>query len=101
MSLSLTNTSEYLEQTGDTDWWRWTAFVEGSDAKLDEIEYVEYHLVPGFPNPIRRIKNRRTKFALATRGWGVFELIAKVKFKGKQRRQVLRHHLQFEDSEPG
>ena len=99
MSIRLTNTSEYVGQRGETDWWKWTAFLEGGKSELDAIKFVEYHLHPGFPNPIRRVRKREGGFPLTAKGWGVFELTAKVVFADKHKPKLLKHWLEFEDAE--
>ncbi len=99
MALKLTNTSHYVGKRGKTDWWEWTAFVEGTNSELDKIDYVEYHLHPSFQNPIRRRKRREDGFALKSKGWGVFQLQAKVVYKDTNRRKVLKHLLEFENAE--
>lgn len=100
MSLRLDNKSKYAGRTGDTDWWKWTAFIEGDKEDLDAVDYVEYHLHPGFPDPIKRVRNRSRRFAMTTQGWGTFELKAKVVFKDKKRKaMVLKHYLEFEDAQ--
>lgn len=63
------------------DWWRWAVWVEGPDEALDLIDFVEWVLHPTFPNPIRRISDRASKFRLETAGWGVFQICARVQMK--------------------
>lgn len=97
MAVKLTNTSKFLKSQGETHWWEWTAFLEGEEEELDAICYVEYHLHTTFPNPITRIKKRRNGFPLTRKGWGVFELKAKVVFKDNvQKPKFLKHFLAFE-----
>jgi transcription initiation factor IIF auxiliary subunit len=70
--------SERYEGDGLKDhWWSWAVWVEGPESELDGIEYVEYTLHPTFPKPVRRIRDRATKFRLETGGWGVFTIYAK------------------------
>jgi transcription initiation factor IIF auxiliary subunit len=76
------------------DWWQWAVWVEGADAVLDAIEYVEWTLHPTFPKPCRRIHDRPGKFRLETGGWGVFPIIARVRFKDG-RETKLRHQLKL------
>jgi transcription initiation factor IIF auxiliary subunit len=99
MVLTLKNTSEYVERRGNTDWWKWTAYLDGDDAELDAIAFVEYHLHPSFPNPIRRIKVREGGFPVSSKGWGVFELTAKIVFKNKGKPKILKHWLEFDGAE--
>ncbi len=72
--------AEDFEYQGE-DWWNWWVWLEGSKAELDEVDYVLYKLHRTFPNPVRKVTNRRTKFRLDTAGWGVFRLYAKVVLK--------------------
>jgi transcription initiation factor IIF auxiliary subunit len=70
-----------LRQSADYeggDSWSWAVWVEGSDADLDAIDYVEYTLHPTFPRPVRQIRDRSSKFRLETRGWGSFTIYATV-----------------------
>ena len=77
------------------DWWKWAVWIEGSGAALDLIDYVEWTLHPTFPNPIRKISDRASKFRLNTAGWGVFQITARVQFKdGKQTK--LQHYLKLQ-----
>jgi transcription initiation factor IIF auxiliary subunit len=101
MSIALKNKSQYMERRGDTDWWRWTAYIDAtSPDELDEIDYVEYQLHPTFPNPVRRVRKKENGFALNTSGWGVFQLKAKVVFEDKDRQPaILTHFLQFDGND--
>jgi transcription initiation factor IIF auxiliary subunit len=63
---------------GDPSWWEWAVWVEGRDEALDLIDFVEWILHPSFPNPIRKISERTSKFRLEAGGWGVFEIVARV-----------------------
>jgi len=98
MALRLTNTSQHIGKSGDTDWWEWAAYLGGDERELDEVAYVEYHLHPSFPNPIRRVKKRKDGFLLTAKGWGVFELRAKVVFNSDKKPRILKHSLEFEVS---
>jgi transcription initiation factor IIF auxiliary subunit len=76
------------------DWWKWAVWIEGSDALLDLIDYVEWTLHPTFPNPIRKIRDRASKFRLDTAGWGVFKIAARVQFKDGEQTK-LQHSLKL------
>ena len=77
------------------DYWNWWIWINGSEEELDQIDSVTYILHPTFPNPVRDVKNRSTKFLLQTSGWGVFLIRAKVKYKnGKE--IPLTHNLRLE-----
>jgi hypothetical protein len=74
------------------DWWEWWVWVEGADEELDKIDRVIYLLDRTFPNPIREVTDRESKFRLNSGGWGVFPIIATVVRKdgGKE---TLVHNL--------
>ena len=76
------------------DWWRWAVWVEARDEVLDLIDFVEWTLHPTFPNPIRKIHDRASKFRLETGGWGVFQIVARVQMKNGQQTK-LRHQLEL------
>lgn len=82
MSLVLRNSWNFK----GSDWWEWEAFVDDLDTgELNAVEFVEYVLHPTFPNPIRRVYDRRSKFKLVTEGWGTFKLKAFAKLKDGKR----------------
>ena len=76
------------------DWWTWAVWVEARDEALDLIDFVEWTLHPTFPNPIRKIHDRASKFRLETGGWGVFQVVALVQLKNGTPTK-LHHHLQL------
>jgi transcription initiation factor IIF auxiliary subunit len=76
------------------DWWNWSVWLEGSPAELDSVVDVEWRLHPTFPNPVRRVTNRKTNFRLDTGGWGVFPIHASVNLKGGGV-EKLRHYLEL------
>jgi len=94
MSFYLTNVSQFVETKGNTNWWKWTARikVEG-DSSLDEIKYVEYQLHSSFKNPIKRIRKIEGGFALTMKGWGVFQLKARLIFVDPSIEPVLLVHM--------
>ena len=74
--------------------WRWSLWIEGSDADLDRIDSVTYRLHSTFPEPIRTVRDRATKFQLRCSGWGVFLIPVEVRLKNGKTVQLL-HQLQF------
>jgi len=68
-----------------------------SDRVLDEIEKVEYHLHPSFPNPVRVITDRERRFELKTRGWGEFNLSANVYIKKYEKPLTLYRYINFQN----
>ncbi|CAN5823459.1 hypothetical protein BH20ACI4_BH20ACI4_03560 [soil metagenome] len=64
-----------FEYKGD-DWWEWSVRVDASEDELNKIKFVEYTLHPTFPNPVRIVKDRKTKFRLESAGWGIFTIYA-------------------------
>jgi|SRR5215467_556280 len=77
-ALHLVQDQEYVGDGRDDHYWSWSIWLEGAESELDSVDYVEYTLHPTFPKPVRRIHDRQTNFKLATAGWGVFRIYAKV-----------------------
>lgn len=89
-SLRILQDSSYMND----DWWRWSVWIDGVEADLDRIDRVVYTLHPTFPDPVRTVTDRASKFKIETAGWGVFKIRAKVQFKdGKTER--LTHDLEL------
>jgi len=66
-------------------WWSWAVWVESVDggaAALERIESVTYVLHPTFPDPVRSITDRASKFRLQSEGWGEFAIEARVHTTG-------------------
>lgn len=75
-------------------WWKWSLWIDGSSEDLDRIDSVTYRLHPTFPEPIRTVTNRASKFQLRCSGWGIFRIPVEVRLKdGKTIK--LAHDLQF------
>jgi transcription initiation factor IIF auxiliary subunit len=62
-------------------WWRWSVWLEGTPKELNAVDHVVYTLHPTFPNPVRRMENRRQGFKLESSGWGEFEIYVQIKYK--------------------
>ena len=75
-------------------WWKWSLWIEGSDDDLDQIASVTYMLHPTFPQPIRTVSDRRSKFQLRCSGWGIFLIPVTVRLKNGATIE-LQHQLQF------
>lgn len=82
------------------DRWKWSVWIEGTDAELDEIEAVEYTLHPTFPEPVRRVRNRNEKFRLDSAGWGEFQINAHA-FRKDGSAEHLTHALRLEPPDQG
>ena len=87
-------TIQQWEKYEGDDWWKWAVWIEGLDEALDRIDFVEWTLHPTFPNPIRKKRDRASKFRLDTGGWGVFPILARVQTKDGQEIK-LRHYLEL------
>ena len=74
-----------LEKKGDRKRYRWQVFVDDKETILDKIDSVTYVLHPTFPNPVREVSDRKSKFALETTGWGSFDIRIMIRYKdGKE-----------------
>ena len=62
--------------------YRWTVFLVGPRHQLDRIKYVDYCLQdrPSYPNPRRRVANRKTRFALSEFGYEEFDIRVNIFF---------------------
>ena len=74
MNLTIAQSSKYQ----GNDYWKWSVWLDGPSEELDRVDHVTYFLHRSFPNHVRVVKTRTTKFRLSTAGWGVFRLVAKV-----------------------
>ena len=89
----VTNTAKYVG-SGRYDW---TVYLVADDATLDTIRYVEYTLHPSFPDPVRRVENRKNKFAFSSNGWVEFNILIKVVYKDG-RVSHLEHRLRLTEA---
>ena len=98
MTLRLKNESEYVGKKGQTNWWKWTVFLEADNEKeLDDVQFVIYHLHSTFTPPIVKVTIRTGGFPLTREGWGTFDISAKVVFKSKKDPLILEHELEFQN----
>src|SRR6185503_9920070 len=65
----------------DIDWHQWMVFMDEPPATCDLVQSVEYRLHDTFPNPIRVISDRGSRFALSSAGWGEFRIAITVHLK--------------------
>ena len=80
------------------DWWTWWIWVDASDKELDDVDHVVYTLHSTFHNPVRNIKDRKSKFKLETEGWGIFTIYAKIVLKdGKEYSMEHELYLAYPD----
>ncbi|HEY8185082.1 MAG TPA: pYEATS domain-containing protein [Pyrinomonadaceae bacterium] len=82
------------------NWWEWSVWVEGDKEELKQIDYVEYNLHSSFPEPVRRIEDRSSKFRLDSSGWGEFTIRATVVNKDGEKKH-LRHRLELQYPDEG
>ena len=68
MSYRIAQDFEYV----GNDYWRWSAWIEGSDAELDKVKEVVWILHPSFSQPRVVSKQPSDKFRLKTGGLGYF-----------------------------
>ena len=76
------------------DYWRWSIWLGGPDEEVAAVDHVVYTLHPTFPNPVRTVTDRSSRFRLDTAGWGTFLIYAKVVGRDKQE-QHLQHQLEL------
>jgi hypothetical protein len=79
---------EATPQEGDR--WNWSVWLEGPPHELDDVESVTYYLHSTFPDPIRTVTDRNTKFKLEATGWGMFTI--NLEIRRKHGRPLQRSH---------
>jgi peptidoglycan hydrolase-like protein with peptidoglycan-binding domain len=87
-----TNYARHVGRRGDYDWFQWKVFMDEPDEKLDGVTAVEYRLHETFPDPIRVVEDRASKFALESAGWGEFWIYITVYLK-EGTEAVTQHYL--------
>src|SRR5664280_683903 len=74
--------------------WQWSVWIEGSDRELSAVKSATYYLHATYPNRVRKIEDRSTKFRLDSGGWGGFTIrIVLEMTSGKKTR--LSHELEL------
>lgn len=97
--IKFNNYAKLVGKRGDYEWFDWKIFVDVPKEVLKKIKYVEYELHKTFPDPVRRMKNPRNRFAIETSGWGEFSIPIKVFFKdGKE--SEFKYHLDLSKKWP-
>jgi transcription initiation factor IIF auxiliary subunit len=97
MRLTIAQSSKYQ----GNDYWKWSVWLEGPSEMLDRVDKVTYYLHRTFPNPVRIVETRRTKFRLNAAGWGGFSLVAKITDKdGCETRLEHEVVLKYPDKSP-
>lgn len=94
MSYSIEQSSHWDGSDGQ-DWWRWSVWIGGDDADLDDVAWVEYKLHPTFPKPIIRVTDRESAFRLEASGWGEFMIRARLRLKASESDLELSHWLEL------
>lgn len=69
------------KQADNRNRWDWGIWIDEGWDVLEEIEHVQYTLDNTFPNPVREVRNPRTKFELKTDGWGTLPVRIVVFFR--------------------
>ncbi len=72
MKYNFTNYAKHIGARGKNEWYKWRLFLDEPEDTLKKIDKIEYRLHESFPEPIRIIDNRDSKFALNSLGWGSF-----------------------------
>jgi transcription initiation factor IIF auxiliary subunit len=79
MTITFNNyAKEIATEEDELQYFRWKVFVDEPDEVLERIRSVEYRLHETFPNPIRLVTDRESRFALESAGWGEFVIFITV-----------------------
>lgn len=74
MNIKFTNRAKWVAKRGEYDFYDWEIFVDEDEQVLAKIDHVIYFLHKTFPNPVRIVNDRSSRFALRSRGWGEFQI---------------------------
>jgi transcription initiation factor IIF auxiliary subunit len=72
MAFRFDNYSRRVGSREKYEWFEWKVFMDEPAEKLGKVRSVEYRLHKTFPNPIRIVEDRNSRFALKSAGWGEF-----------------------------
>lgn len=81
MKVKFNNYSRLTEKKYDDDWYEWCVFVDEDPVVINAINAVEYVLHPSFPEPVRFVQDKSSKFALFSSGWGSFDIKIRINFE--------------------
>jgi transcription initiation factor IIF auxiliary subunit len=98
--IKFNNYAEKIGERSGYDWYKWCVFVDEDETILNEIDYVEYLLHKTFPKPKRIVKDRETKFALESEGWGEFYIFITIFFTKNGEKKEQRYWLSFDKQWP-
>lgn len=90
--LELKNYAKEGNRRKGSRWFQWKVFVDAPPEELESIEEVKYTLHPTFTEPVQVRKDKSSKFALETSGWGEFTIQADIRFRDG-RSETLTHWL--------
>lgn len=79
--INMKQSSEYM----GNNWWKWSVWIDGPPAVLNDIQSVTYKLHSTFDNNVREQTNANEKFRLSSEGWGEFTIHAEIKPKSGPR----------------
>ena len=80
--------SMWTREKNGRDFYDWCVFVDEGLEELGLITWVEYELHPTYPDPVRRVEDRKTCFALMSSGWGNFDLYILIHFQNGDERET-------------
>ena len=80
--------------------YRFDAVIDAPGEILDQIEAVNYCLHPSYPNPMRIVKDRPSRFKLKELAWGIATLRAEVKMKNRKEPIILSRFISLNETGP-
>ena len=81
MTVKFNSYSMWIEKKDDDDWYDWCVFVDENSDVVNSIRSVKYTPHPTFPDPIRSIESKTSKFTLFSSGWGGFSIKIRVNYE--------------------
>src|SRR5215218_3570604 len=96
MTLKFNNYSMWVSRKYDADYYEWCVFVDEDPTVINSIKSVEYTLHPTFPNPVRVIEDKSSRFTLCSSGWGTFTIPIRITYEDDSQ-DFASYQLRLED----
>jgi formylglycine-generating enzyme required for sulfatase activity len=95
--------ANYSEQVGEGKnfaWFEWEIFMAETPTNLSKVNSVKYTLPKSFPDHIRLIKDRDSRFALRGTGTGEFKISITLYFSDGSAEESTEYYLNPKDEKP-
>jgi transcription initiation factor IIF auxiliary subunit len=81
MTLRFDNYSMLTSEKYGDRFYDWCVFVDEDSAVINSVKSIEYTLHPTFPDPVRVIDDKSSRFALYSAGWRIFPIQIRITYE--------------------